>query len=594
MSDSTKKSATSDCEINSDSKESESCSESKQEARIKDKTFSRRHFISSSLGMVAALSFSGLASPPSAKAIAGGRILRGRRERLEVSRIRAARKAGRVRFRRPLRNSDENSFGQEFAYTKVLLKDTLGEASAANYQTFKAAIKKGQIARFENTLFDKLGAKGLKNPIAAHALDLEGLDGSQLQVPAPPSITSAWNSAEMAELYWQALCRDVHFSDYWSSSIISDAAADLSSSYSDFRGPKSGSQVTPGTIFRGAHLGELTGPYLSQFLLHDVEFGTLRYEQKQKTFLAANQVQGSKVGTDFMTRFDFWRFRQGGNEDGFSNIEDSTRRYIRNGRDLAAYVQVDRAYQPFINAFGVLYDNLNAPQDPGNPYQNTSTMDGFLTFEYAHIMPLVAEVAWRALKACWYHKWLVHMRIRPEEFGGRIHNMAVESKFYPINEEILNSPVLLRIFEHNQNLPAPSGGEGSYLLPQAFPEGCPNHPAYPSGHASIAGACVTVLKTFFNGDYVIPNPVVASADGTTLEAYTGSEPLTVEGELNKLAMNIAMARNWAGIHWRSDLLSGLELGESIAIYMMREQNRLLRERPNFRLRKFDGSLLTIR
>jgi len=548
---------------------------------------SRRHFISTGLSGVAVLSFSGFASPPKAEAIAGGRILRGRRARIENQRIRSARRAARIRLRAPQRSGDENAFEQEFSYTKVLQKDQLGEASNQNYRTLKRALRRGRMPRFENTLFDKVGPKGFKNPLAAHAMDLEGIDGSQIRVPRPPSITSAWNSAEMAELYWQALCRDVHFSDYWSSSLISDAALDLSSSYSDFRGPRVGSDVTPDTIFRGFSAGELVGPYISQFLLLDVVSGTLSFEQKQRTVLA---------GSDFMTRYDFWRFRQGGSEDGFTNMQDPTRRYIRNGRDLAAYVQIDRVHQPFLNAFAILFDNLEAPQDSGNPYLNSFTMDGFITFEYAHIMPLLGEVCWRALKACWYHKWLVHMRIRPEEFGGRIHNMLSGNKNYPINEEILNSPVLPRIFEHNENLPGPAGGEATYLLPQAFPEGCPNHPAYPSGHATIAGACVTVLKAFFNEDYVIPNPVVASADGTALEPYNGagSNALTVRGELNKLAMNIAMARNWAGIHWRSDLTAGLELGERMAIFMMREQNRLLPERPHFTLTKFDGSVISVR
>jgi hypothetical protein len=30
--------------------------------------------------------------------------------------------------------------------------------------------------------------------------------------------------------------------------------------------------------------------------------------------------------------------------------------------------------------------------------------------------------------------------------------------------------------------------DGSPLLPMAYPEGAPTHPAYPAGHAAIAGA----------------------------------------------------------------------------------------------------------
>ena len=35
-----------------------------------------------------------------------------------------------------------------------------------------------------------------------------------------------------------------------------------------------------------------------------------------------------------------------------------------------------------------------------------------------------------------------------------------------------------------------------------FPEGSPAHPAYPTGHGTVAGACITVLKFFYDGDSV--------------------------------------------------------------------------------------------
>ncbi len=39
---------------------------------------------------------------------------------------------------------------------------------------------------------------------------------------------------------------------------------------------------------------------------------------------------------------------------------------------------------------------------------------------------------------------------------------------------------------------------GNALLPMAFPEGSPTHPAYGAGHATVAGACVTILKAWFD------------------------------------------------------------------------------------------------
>jgi hypothetical protein len=134
---------------------------------------------------------------------------------------------------------------------------------------------------------------------------------------------------------------------------------------------------------------------------------------------------------------------------------------------------------------------------------------------------------------------------------------------------------------------------GTYLLPQVFPEGCPLHPSYGQGHATVAGACVTILKAWFDESFVIPNPVQPTPDGLSLVPYSGP-PLTVGGELNKLASNTSQARNMAGVHWRSDADESLKLGEAVAISVLRDQRRIFNE--NFRgfsLTKFDGTTITV-
>jgi hypothetical protein len=157
---------------------------------------------------------------------------------------------------------------------------------------------------------------------------------------------------------------------------------------------------------------------------------------------------------------------------------------------------------------------------------------------------------------------------------------------YPINEDILNSPVLDIVFDAN----------GTFLLPQAFPEGAPCHPAYPSGHATWAGAAVTMLKAFFNESTIIPDPLVASPDGLSVLPYTGPgfDQLTIGGELNKLAWNIAMGRNFAGIHWRTDAMEGLKLGEAVAISIMQDLLDTYNEDfGGFAFTKFDGMTVTV-
>jgi hypothetical protein len=192
-------------------------------------------------------------------------------------------------------------------------------------------------------------------------------------------------------------------------------------------------------------------------------------------------------------------------------------------------------------------------------------------------------VANHALKAAWYHKWVVHRRLRPEEFGGRIHNHMTGAARYPIHPKLLDSPALALAF----------GEHGSYLCPQAYPEGCPTHPAFPGGHASLIGAGVTVLKAFFNEAFVIPNPVVPSEDGLSLQPWTG-EPLTVGNELNKLAFNIAVVRDTAGVHFRRDELQGIGLGELTAFSVLTDFNATYNEDfEGFSLTTFEGEAVTL-
>ena len=92
---------------------------------------------------------------------------------------------------------------------------------------------------------------------------------------------------------------------------------------------------------------------------------------------------------------------------------------------------------------------------------------------------------------------------------------------------------------------------------------------------------MSVLKAFFNEAWVVPNPVVPSDDGLFLQPWKG-EPLTVGGELNKLAFNMAFGRDTAGVHFRRDEIEGIVLGELSAFSVMADVNATCNE-------GFDGS-----
>jgi len=67
------------------------------------------------------------------------------------------------------------------------------------------------------------------------------------------------------------------------------------------------------------------------------------------------------------------------------------------------------------------------------------------------------------------------------------------------------------------------------------------------------------------------------------------------GEINKLASNIGQARDFAGIHWRSDFEWGLRLGEAAAISVLSDQanNYVGKDFAGFTITKFDGTTITV-
>jgi hypothetical protein len=480
--------------------------------------------------------------------------------------------AARIASKRPqpdyLNNGEEALYPNRIAsYSKALPHNPLGEVDRNAYNALLAAMASGNESDFERIPMG-LGRR-LTNPQAALAFDLEGADSHHMAIAPAPTIAGARAASELAELYWMALSRDVHFSDYATDATTRAAAAELSR-FSDFRGPKSGGAVTPGTLFRGDTPGDLAGPWLSQFLWADIPMGALLVPQKMQTTV---------LGDDYMTGYADWLAVQNGALPG-ANRFDATPRYIHNLRDLAQWVHVDALYQAYHQACLILL--AAAPFDHGNPYTGTVCQEGFGTFGGPHILSLVTEVATRALKAIWYQKWSVHRRLRPEAMGGLVHLTRSGLASYPLNAEILNAQVLDRIHS----------AHGTYLLPIAFPEGSPTHPSYGAGHATVAGACITVLKAWFDDSFVLPNPVVADAAGLSLVPYSGPS-LTVGGELNKLAANIAIGRNGAGVHYRSDYSESIRLGEELALDILEEQKETYNETFSFTLTRFDGTTVTI-
>lgn len=139
-------------------------------------------------------------------------------------------------------------------------------------------------------------------------------------------------------------------------------------------------------------------------------------------------------------------------------------------------------------------------------------------------------------------------------------------------------------------------GRISSLTAAAATASVVNLPALPPFGINTAHAAAvdpTNDQRFFDEAYVIRNPVEASADSTSLVPYTEPE-LTVGGELNKLALNIALGRDVAGVHWRSDGIEGLKLGEAAAISILTDASGCFNERfDGFMLTKFGDTIVTV-
>jgi membrane-associated phospholipid phosphatase len=473
--------------------------------------------------------------------------------------------------------SDENVDNDPVTnFGKALNHDGDGIPTEAAHRSLVGALEDGSVGAFN----DIVGADGegelrrrLIEPHGSLEFQKSGVDPHMPRIRPHPSFSSEQTGAEMVELYWRALCRDMQYGEYGSDGTVGSAVTELGG-LSGYNGP--GSDADPrisngldhSNLFRGIVPGTQKGLRISQFLWKDIPRGAIPLSQR---------IQVT--------------------------------RHIIKGRDLAQKVRRQVPYLSIRDAAEILL-GMGVPYDPNIPYEQdeASATDGtdgiqtgkpFINFGSHDILDVVVNVFISGQNVCWYRKWQVHRRLRPEEYGGRIHAHKERDRSFPIPDNVLDSTALSTV----------ESTHDSYLLPQAYTEGSPTHPSFPAGHSGVAGATVTVLKAMFDGNHEFTNDemVVPDADGTTdadlahgdtatdvqqtkLEtidsvsggtvAATGSEiddaansTVTVNDELNKLAANMALGRNWAGIHYRTDGIDGFLLGEQAAVRYLQDHIR---------------------
>ncbi|MGI9434222.1 MAG: vanadium-dependent haloperoxidase [Geminicoccaceae bacterium] len=417
-------------------------------------------------------------------------------------------------------------------------------------------------------------------------------------------------------------------------------------------------------VMRGHTSGDRKGPYLSQFLLlgnrhlgrvdpdamppidnkpHTPDEGFLQYGSIRIDM----RVRQAARGHDYMTHWNEWLDVQNG-----ANVRDTQEyvdkndpnafRFITTPRDLATYVHFDALYEAYLNACLWLL-NVGAPVDPNFAHLlgRTRHTEGFALFGGPQILSLMTEVATRGLKAVRFQKFNNHLRLRPEALAGLVaahsgsalpagpaaehlalFQGALDQSYGGINilDEIgtINQAQNARHTAYLGPLSGTHAGTDNLpLLPMAFPEGSPMHPSYGAGHATVAGACVTILKAFFDEDACLvrkgveakavpasevvsggyqPFALVPNDNGDLLEdkGTAFGQVLRVGDELNKLAANISIGRNMAGVHYYSDYIDSLRMGEEIAIGILQEQSIMYpKDAFHLSLTSFDGHKVVI-
>jgi hypothetical protein len=404
-----------------------------------------------------------------------------------------------------------------------------------------------------------------------------GGDPEGFVMPAPPALASRETAAEMIEVYEKALLRDKTFSELNEGGADVDAdraVSSLNAFGSDFKGGKQSGSVTRKVLFRGSEPGTQVGPYISQLLYHPVPFGahTITQQYKQRT------------GAYGITEAN-WLAIQNGIVPVAQTL--GSNRYVATPSDLGSLVHVDFVYQQLLYGALIL---MGMPRQSAFPA--LSKEDRFVTNGGGPDLGCaVTEIARHALKAAWVQKWRNHLRLRPEAMAGRlVKEMEGALPAGTVHADSIASATIAAVKAAN----LAAGGDNKAFLPLLYAEGSPTHPAYPAGHAAISGACVTIIKLYIaDGAWSSTGlAAVESIDGSSLSPYAGADAssMTIHGELNKLAANIATGRNIAGVHYRSDGDEGMKLGEKVAIQWFKD----LREQQNEEIGsvsivKFDGT-----
>ena len=458
-------------------------------------------------------------------------------------------------------------------------------------QKLKTAMESGTKSDLEQVPLSSNATRKLANPLGAFITEPIGCDAYGITLRASPTLDSVEGAGEMVEVWEMNIQRDTSFDElnFGGANTAADrAVTNLNAFGSEYKGPVNSvsGALTRAELFRGVAPGCCDGPYVSQFLMHDFQLGAHQIEQKYNYH----------TGVYGITKNNFKAIADG--TVPVAQAPNGADQYVWNGRSLGTIVHSDFVYQHFYYAAAML--GHGGTRHKAFRDVDASRSGAFLTQAGpAFVAPAVAAVSANALSAAWVQKWRQQLRLRPETMAARVvTGLAGDTPIYHNAALTTNAQSTI---DAVKAFNVANGGDNAAFLPLLYAEGSPTHPAYPAGHAVIAGANATILKLMYAdtnwstmGNY---SDVLHSTDGSTRTTYTRGDDganLTVHGELNKLAANIAIGRNIAGVHYRIDGDEGMMLGQKVAIAYFKDYvSRQTEMRGDITIVGFDGVSVTV-
>jgi len=271
------------------------------------------------------------------------------------------------------------------------------------------------------------------------------------------------------------------------------------------------------------------GPFVSQFLMHDVPAGPYVIERLVRT--QAN-YGAKRPEAAAMFSGELVEHRPNG---PFLHVAETP-------RSLGRAIENDYPGQHWVHAWLILMNKFKL-RAQGHPDAELAQVDwcdggiGNLQKILFDCIDAAMRVTWQAGK--WHHK-----HIRPAPFGAYLDN------------EVASGP--LKHYLELEFVKLSRQQTGNFLLPVATRGGEPNHGEFPPGHDTCEGVGSTLTRSFFD-----PNDDTPWPDHVRVAATDPAGTMTIGSEALKQADNLGAARRMLGVHWNYSSVAGRAVGEKI-------------------------------